>query len=201
MKRVVLLLTLALCTTGLFAQESDSNEIKTIFNTKIHSIRGFAGPVLNVSMIAGDVAFINGGGVCALFNDKFYFGVSNMELNNSVESGSEHYKDMNISFNSHSLWTGYIFNSRNPIHVNAGLQLGKGEISLSGDELTIFDTSDNVLVVNPIVELELNITKFLRLGVGANYRYITGLDDLKGYDSMDFSSPGAFMSLKFGWFK
>ena len=51
----------------------------------------------------------------------------------------------------------------------------------------------------PTVEVELNLTRYFRIGAGATYNLYT-MVDLQGYRSSDLSAPGGFLSFKFGWF-
>ncbi len=60
---------------------------------------------------------------------------------------------------------------------------------------------DKVFALVPIIEVELNLTNYFGIGAGATYNLITGVDEqLHGYQSADISSPGGFLSFKFGWF-
>jgi hypothetical protein len=49
--------------------------------------------------------------------------------------------------------------------------------------------------------VELNLTRYFRIGAGATYNIYTLVDENQhGYTSSDLSSPGGFLSFKFGWF-
>jgi len=77
-------------------------------------------------------------------------------------------------------------------------QLGWGTVTQLDNYTEL--SSDNVLVLNPALELEMNFTRFFRLGVGAHYRITSGVNNTPGFGENDFSGPGAFLTFKFGWF-
>lgn len=56
-----------------------------------------------------------------------------------------------------------------------------------------------IFVVEPSVLAELNLTKFLRLAVGAGYRFASGID-LEGISNADISTFSMIVNLKFGSF-
>jgi hypothetical protein len=51
----------------------------------------------------------------------------------------------------------------------------------------------------PTLEVELNLTRYFRLGAGASFNIFTFVD-MDGYSASDFTAPGGFLSFKFGWF-
>lgn len=44
------------------------------------------------------------------------------------------------------------------------------------------------------------VVKFLRIGIGANYRFTLDVDQIENYNDDSFTDFGAFINLKFGWF-
>ena len=63
-----------------------------------------------------------------------------------------------------------------------------------------FPIEDTIFfVVEPGIEIELNISPYFRLGFGATYRYITGTELLNVSDS-DVSGGSGMISLRFGRF-
>ena len=61
------------------------------------------------------------------------------------------------------------------------------------------DNYDNINVITPVVEIELNLTEFLKIGIGATYQIVNDVD-FDAFNNYDFSAPGAVLSLKLGWF-
>jgi hypothetical protein len=59
--------------------------------------------------------------------------------------------------------------------------------------------SDEFFVLEPALNVELNITSFFRINAGASYRYISGIN----YDNLrneDFSGFSGVLTFKFGSF-
>jgi len=105
---------------------------------------------------------------------------------------------MQLNFGNGGFWFGYIVKYAKPIHASLHLQTGWGEVRLEDADYVV--DYDKVFVMTPAAEIELNMTKFFKMGVGANYRLVVGASEWLGYSNTDFSSPGVFLSFKFGWF-
>ncbi len=202
MKRNFFLVSLILLAIYSFAQEKKDNgdEIKTLFNgNNIKQISGFGGPCMLFTKINGKFAHYMGGGGGILLNNAFHFGgfgygkttptTPKINLDNNVE---------NIEMGYGGFWLAYAFFNKKTVHPVLHIQTGWGGITLSDkDHNALY--SDGVFIVNPILELEANITHFLKVGVGVNYQYTMGVE-LKGYSNEDFSSQSVFLSFKFGGF-
>ncbi len=188
MRKMFFTIVLILSVAGLKAQE---NEIQTLFGSGTR-ISGFGGPSMSFTSINGEFAHMMGGGGAVLLGDYFIGGYGE-GLTNSIVAGGN-----NIRFGHGGFWTGYSFMSERALHPCISSQIGWGDISQQ-DEGDYTLTNDNVFVINPTIELEMNFTKFFRLGVGAHYRIVSGVNTSTLTNS-DFSGPGAFLSFKFGWF-
>lgn len=207
MKKIGFTLLAVIISLSLFAQDND--EFQTIFDGHITKVRGFGGPFMAFTGIGGDFAHLMGGGGGLILNDQLIFGGFGLGLSNGIDA---YYKDPTTGLNLHEglqldygfggLWFGYIVNGSMPIHPVIHTQVGWGSVGLRED----FDynpvVKDAIFVLNPIIEIDMNITRFFRLAVGANYRVNFGLSSnkIKGYSDADFSGPGGFLSFKFGWF-
>ena len=188
MKKIVFLVIAFLVFAGLKGQDS---EIQTLFGGDTR-ISGMGGPFMSFTSINGEFAHMMGGGGAVLLGD-FFFGGYGEGLTNSIETGGN-----KMQFGHGGFWTGYSFMGKRPLHPTVSAQIGWGSIQqVDYDNYPL--TNDNIFVVNPAVELELNFTKFFRLGVGAHYRIVTGVNTSTLTDR-DLSGPGAFLTFKFGWF-
>jgi hypothetical protein len=191
MKKISLLIISMFLIVNLFSQDK---EIQTLFGAGIR-ISGFGGPFMSFTTANGEFAHMMGGGGGILLGD-FFFGGYGEGLTNYIENiqGGDQ-----IEFGHGGFWTGYTFWGAKPIHPAISFQIGWGGISLRDpqDQQTTYD--DNVFVVNPTVECEMNFTKFFRLSIGANYRLVTGVNTLN-LSNQDMSGPGIFLAFKFGKF-
>ena len=102
----------------------------------------------------------------------------------------------------------YTFFGNDVVHFTANTLLGggivknghgRGTIPENGsDELKDIDAS-GFYVVQPSVSAEVNVTNWFRVGLGAGYRYVAGVDQ-QGISNSKMSAPTANLSLKFGVF-
>jgi hypothetical protein len=184
--------------------QAQEKEFQTIFhknNNEKLSICAFGGPFMQFTSINKYFALNMGGGGAILIND-FFFGGYGVGITNEIPY--KYNVDSTMGFGHGGLWIGYTFQSRKSIHLSLSAQVGWGSISKkqklpSGDYIKI--TSDPITTITPVAEIELNMTKFFKLGAGASWSYVSGISDSSPYTSKDFSSPAFFLSLKFGWFK
>lgn len=194
MKKIITVACIVLVFGGIKAQ---NDEIQTLFtgNTRIS---GFGGPLMGFSAVNGEFAHMMGGGGGVLLGD-FFFGGYGSGLTNGIPAGPS---GLRIDFGHGGFWTGYSFMAARPLHPTISAQIGWGNVGERDHNYTDW-TSDNVFVFNPAVELEMNFTKFFRLGVGVHYRLVAGIDPgmhTSALSDSDFSGPGALLTFKFGWF-
>jgi hypothetical protein len=95
---------------------------------------------------------------------------------------------------------------KHPIHVSFPIELGVGGAGYQSSSYNpkTYDymgnsNGDAFMVVKPGVELEMNMLKFFRLGLGMQYRYIYGLN-LDGFNKNDLNGLSASIAFKFGKF-
>jgi hypothetical protein len=175
----------------LAAVNAQENGIQTLFgeNTRIS---GMGGPIMSFSSIDGQFAHMMGGGGGVLLGDLFLGGYG-MGLTNPITAGG-----IDTEFGHGGFWAGYSFMGKRSFHPVLSAQMGWGSITQVDDHTPLFP-SDGVFVVNPAIELEMNFTRFFRLGIGAHYRLVSGVNT-RTLTNSDFSGPGVFMTFKFGWF-
>ncbi|MFZ1729098.1 MAG: hypothetical protein WBQ23_06980 [Bacteroidota bacterium] len=63
-----------------------------------------------------------------------------------------------------------------------------------------YGRAESVFVVEPAVNVELNVTEWFRISAGASYRFVSGLNELQGIEDKDLSGPSGSLSMKFGAF-
>jgi hypothetical protein len=100
---------------------------------------------------------------------------------------------------------GYQFMPDNLLHVGIQTMVGAGMIGQHrGDWPDVFDQRDQnapdvFFVVEPAANLELNVSKSIRLDVLASYRFVNGVETA-GITNQSLSGPSLGMTLRFGWF-
>lgn len=201
MKNILLAFIGITLASSAFCQEK-GDEYRTIFGNKKISVSGFGAYDMQFSYIGGSYSFGAGGSGGVLLDDKVFFGGFGMgcNLSKTFEINSITINHANIGYGG--LMFGYIFNGKKAIHPAVFLQTGWGGVDLYDNYNTMNsnNTYDNVFVLNPSVEMELNITRFFRMAVGANYQIATGINEYESLNNSDFSGPGGKISFRFGWF-
>jgi ABC-type ATPase involved in cell division len=54
-----------------------------------------------------------------------------------------------------------------------------------------------VMLMDPEVMVQINLTEIMRLCIGASYRFMFLFDALPGLDSFDFSAPAGIVQFRF----
>lgn len=191
MKKIITAILIMLSVAGLKAQDSD---IQTLFSGSTR-ISGFGGPIMSFTTLNGEFAHMMGGGGGVLLGDFFLGGYGEGLTNGIPVNGNR------LNFGHGGFWTGYSFMAARPLHPTVSAQIGWGSVSEHDPDYSYWGTPDNVFVFNPALELEMNFTKFFRLGVGVHYRIVTGANpEISSLSNSDLSGPGALLTFKFGWF-
>jgi hypothetical protein len=181
-------------------------------------ISGFGAPIVEFSSINNEFAVSVGGGGAAIFNQTFFIGGYGEGLSTGhylYNLASEVNIDQpRISFGHGGFWLGYLYKANKAVHGAFSLKLGWGQISLYDNTYTYdpmdYKARDGVFVVTPQLEMELNLTTWFKVNIGAGYRLVTGVDKtylndqgmrVKYYNTADFSSPVGSLTFMFGYFK
>jgi hypothetical protein len=199
MKKLIFTL-LAISIVGLsFAQEED-DKMQTLIKAPA-KIRGYVGPLMNFTNIDGEFAYMSGFTASGIFNDKILFGFYSQTLETPVYSNNDNDLGADMNFEHQGISIGYIFMPKKMLHFTANLMAGKGSLEVYNDLTEEWVDDDIIFNLNPMIEAEINLFRFLRVGIGANYNFAFDVDQISGYTDNDFSGFGGNLSLKFGWFK
>lgn len=190
------------------ASKKSDYEIKTLFGNGKTSHGGFGAIMVNYSQFDGKDALLIGGRGGWILNHGFSIGLGGYGLTtNTFLDEVIVDKKVQLEAGYGGLYLEAIVGSKWPIHLSFPVLLGVGGAaytSKSDDsndpwDYSVVEDTDGFVVVEPGVNLELNITKFFRLGLGVNYRYIYGLDLIgTASDGLDGLSGG--LTFKFGKF-
>ncbi len=205
MKKVIFTLSISIISLNLFGQ--DKAEMKTIFS-RSSEIRGFGAFDLKVTEFKEDKALFIGGHGGVILNKHFIFGGGGYGLSTSntfdVEGSNE---ELELFGGYGGIVLGYIIAPTEIIHVSFPVLIGAGGVEVAEEGTEIVNGERSVLdrsaffVVEPNVEIEINMTRFMRLGIGGGYRFIQGTDlDVGDVSNEDLSSWTAGISFKFGKF-
>jgi len=167
---------------ALSAQEKF--EMNTIF-TRDMALGGFFAPTLAVGKINGQDGIFSGGKAALIINHRYLIGGGGCGLVSPVEvQDIDTTKYLNLGYGGLEL--GYIIAPSQMVHITVSSLFGFGGFGYRNRYFEDFDDEigneyeyrdfgkDVFYIVEPTVNLELNLVKFMRLGIGASYRYING---------------------------
>jgi len=192
------LVSLLLC-FQIIAQE------QTLVGTGEMSNGGFGGPVIKYTQIKNEPAVLVGGRGGWIINHTFIIGGGGYGLANQIEADyfTDYYNKPYINFGYGGFELEYIIQSDKLVHFSIYTLIGAGGVNYRDNSYNNWEdwdyNSDEFFVLEPALNVEVNITSFFRINAGANYRFISGVsyDNLK---NEDFSGFSGVLTLKFGSF-
>ena len=194
---------LAIVTTFSQAQQNEQTQFLVGGKTPIS---GFGGLLTEFSSVRSAWAVSSGGGGAVLINQTFFIGGYGLGMVTDSRMDIPGYTNLKMSFGHGGFWLGYLYRSSKLIHVGLNTKLGWGSIILAtdtdGNATTNNDrtiNTDNVFVITPQLDAELNVVRWFKINVGAGYRWVTDVDK-RYYTSSDFNSPTLTIGLLFGGF-
>lgn len=185
------ILFIILFAISLFAQE------QTLVNGEFES-GGFGGPVVKFSQVMDDFAVFVGGRGGWIINHRFAIGGGGYGLVNNIPSPDNPDYVMSLGYGGVELT--YISASDRIVHSNLYCLIGGGGLDFIergyNDES---NNSDAFFIIEPGVDMIVNVTPFFRMGLGVHYRLITEVD-YPGISNGDLGGPSVAVSFKFGNF-
>ncbi|MBN2401862.1 MAG: hypothetical protein JXN64_05640 [Spirochaetes bacterium] len=139
--------------------------------------------------------------------DNFVVGFSGAGLaypNERKDFGDKSYTDNKdyVNFGYGGGMIEYYFFPKKLVHFSIGTTIGGGGLNFSSDDDDDDDDhrgADKFFVVEPEVNIFVNLARFCRIGIGGSYRYINGLDN-DVYKDKHFSGANVKVIAAFGWF-
>jgi len=174
----------------------------TLFDGDIHS-GGFGGVELKLSPLNEQTGLLVGGSGAWLINHSFYLGGGGYGLVNDIATLGLSPDTSRIDMGYGGLLIGYMFAPDDLVHVGIQTLVGAGGVGYRvhhfDDRLDNLTDSDGFFVAEPGVVGELNISRNIRLVIGASYRFINGIETA-GMSDAKLGGPSASMMIKFGSF-
>ena len=161
---------------------------------------GYGALVVRYGRILGaDGVFVGGQGGW-IINHSFVIGGGGYGLANNI--GVQDCDCLYLGFGYGGLLLEYIVASQKLVHFNVQVLVGAGGVSYFTNnysyDYTVYD-SDAFFALEPGGNLMLNLHKYVRVGIGATYRYIGGAD-YDGITDSDLSGFTGGIIFKFGSF-
>lgn len=205
MKKALILATVFLMALPFCFAQNDSTakkEFHTILGNKKVSHGAYLGLSVGMTKINNHDALCSGVRFMWIINHGFGIGFGGSGFTSDIDDCE------NSSFTSISGgYGGIIFEPivapRMPVHLSFPVLFGVGGVAKTNSDWENFDYSpdeaDAFLISEPGAELELNLVKFIRISLGASYRFTRNVH-LDNYSSDFLDNFSGNIALKFGKF-
>lgn len=213
----IILLLIVLASTFVSAQkymdtyDPDDDKIKSLLG-KGNDLNGFGALDVKVGDFKGERALMMGAYGGLIINRRYLLGLAGYGLGTNIEfdgniPGETEIKPLNLHGGYGGVLIGVTIAPKELIHISMPIILGAGALEVSDKDFFVNNPADSeftvedsaFFIVEPGLELEFNITKYFRFGVGATYRHIAGTDLINVIDD-DLRGVSAMMSFRFGRF-
>ena len=187
----------------VFGQDQDS-DIKYIFKNNT-DLKGFGTIEMKLSDILNETGLLIGGNGGVTVNKYFLFGAGGYGIvTKTTVPGTNPDEPLRLYGGYGGLMIGFNLFPREVVHLSFPILIGAGNIDIVDENFfsNSFDQDFTVersafFVAEPGVLLEINVTSFFHLGLGASYRYIDGLN-MANINSSDLTDWSGNVSFKFG---
>lgn len=194
-----------------FSQKDDttkkSDEYKTLFNQSNHN--GFYGAfTVGYSEIDNKQGVIFGGRFEWITGHSMGIGFGGTGFINEYHFEPALNSDVFLTGGYGGLYLEPILMPNYPVHFSFPILLGAGGISYVTEDMdfnhNMIEDSEAFLVAEPAAEIELNLTRYFRLALGASYRFTTafnvGLPNSPNISSDAIKGFSYMITFKFGRF-
>ncbi len=196
----------------LMAQEQE-----TLFNSPVEH-GGYGGLVQKLTSIRGEAGWMMGGYGGWLIDHRLMIGVGGYGLVSNVRASAESEaayspwdEPLYVEFGYGGLMLEYTLAPSKLVHINLQTLIGAGGVTHrtnmyenllddDGPDYRHYGRREAVFVAEPAVNVELNVTEWFRVAAGGSYRFVSGVNEMRGLSNKDLSGPSASLALKFGAF-
>lgn len=204
---VVAAIVMTIFSSQALAQKGN---VQTVFKPGIHSSGGYGALVNKFTTIRGKFANISGIYGGWYINHRFMIGAGLESVTNNLRVpqsfSADPGRDLSYEYGQFGLVTEYVPASDKPIHPVFQLFSGAG-FTLQYQRYGWHDSYSHpevhdenwFVVVEPTVQIEINLLKWMRFSPGVSYRATFGSDG-KGLADKDMRNFSYSASLKFGKF-
>lgn len=184
---------LIVISSGVLATQTVAKE--SLIDMENARVGGYGGPVFKSGQIKGDQTFEIGGMGGATFTTgkhSVMLGGGGYGLVNELSWTNGDKLEMGYG----GFIMGYTYNPEAIIHVDTTLLLGAGGVTTLNSNNSV-DETGSFLITELSSAVEVNMTEFLEIGIGASYRLASN-PSLDGLSSNDLSKPSLFITFQFG---
>ncbi|HLZ10304.1 MAG TPA: hypothetical protein VKT80_17075 [Chloroflexota bacterium] len=165
---------------------------------------GYGAPHVKVTSVAGQAGLLVGGEGAWIIGHSLFLGGGGYGLATSADApdlarSPQGTSTLTLGYGGFRI--GYVVAPHDLVHFSGALLVGGGGVSVIehvGNDSRTY-RSASMFIVEPELRVEVNITKMLRGGIDASYRYMAD-SGIVGLSSSKISGPAAGALLAFGWF-
>ncbi|MGE5439298.1 MAG: hypothetical protein ACM3UR_05530 [Bacteroidota bacterium] len=164
----------------------------------------YAAAVIKSGSIIGQNSIIAGGRAGWEISGGFFLGGAFYSLVNKVETNEVDPlsgRRLQAGFNCGGLEIEYLYPSKSFLHGSILFFMGGGGLKPKVQDSSIPHAGyygQSLLIWEPQLSLEADLTRLLHLGLGLSYRYVTGMDGYIGLQNKDLSSFNSLFTLRLG---
>jgi hypothetical protein len=176
------------------------------------TLGGYGGPDMRISSVLAEPVMLVGGQASWLMNHQYLFGVAGYGLATRVDAPETMRIDgtaSRLGLVYGGIRLGVVATPGSLLHVTIATLAGMGSLTGISNMPTRAEFevgyerrlghAETFFVLEPEVAVETNVATFMRIALGASYRYVTGIEQ-PGLSSGNLSSPAASLAFKFGVF-
>lgn len=209
MKTYAMILGLLIAGTAVFAQNDLSNEgdqkIQTLFGENVDN-GGYGALMFNYSKINDENAFLFGMRGAWIIDHKLAIGLGGYGFVNNMEwDNMDGHSNQFLTGGYGGLLIEPILFAHKPVHLSFPVLIGGGGVALVDDYWDDYyddwytEYADAFFVIEPGVEVELNLVQAMRMAFAVTYRFTEDVK-LKDIDKNALDGFNFGLTLKFGKF-
>jgi hypothetical protein len=171
---------------------------------------GYGGPEVKFSSILGEPAVLVGGQGGWIIDHRFVLGAAGYGVATQHDVPTETQiggYPSTLEMGYGGVRGAYVFWPEKIVHFDIALLVGGGGLvvrttdrvrTAQGDRFQV-GRDDAFFIMEPALELEVNVTRFMRIAASGSYRYISGVE-APGLSYSKLSMPAGGVAFRFGKF-
>ncbi|MCG8306744.1 MAG: hypothetical protein MI975_05075 [Cytophagales bacterium] len=204
MRTLILILGIIVGLAGLaYAQEGEEelgrkDQMQTLFGFDA-KITGYGSLESKFTRLNAKDAVVIGGHGGVIFNRYFYFGLGAYGLvTSNKHPGSFPEESLDLEMGYTGLMMGFNIMPKKVVHFSIPLFVGVGNLEL--EHKNVFIENSAFFLLEPGLQLELNVVRFMKIGLGGSYRLVHGSNLRNNISDDDLSYWSGNFALIFGKF-